>query len=215
MRVLVLGAHPDDPESGCGGTMARHALAGDEVLSVYLTRGGQGLSGHDPEEVERLRTREAQTACHILNVEPVFFDFPDGGLEVSPSTLDAVRALLVERPPDLLLAHWPLDTHPDHQAVGVLALRAWLSINSGAAGCPFPLHFYEVMTGHQTLHFLPSLYTDITETAPIKRLAVMAHASQHPVHWYPHHARMDCFRGIEAGVDQAEAFVVAQHQMAR
>jgi LmbE family N-acetylglucosaminyl deacetylase len=215
MQIVVLGGHPDDPESGCGGTMARHAQAGDDVLAVYLTRGGQGVPGHDPQGVERTRTREAQTACRILNVEPLFFDFPDGGSEVSPATLDAVRTLLVERSPDLLLAHWPLDTHPDHQAVGVLALRAWLSANSRDAICSFPLYFYEVMTEQQTLHFAPNLYTDITETAPIKRQAVMAHASQHPEHWYPHHERTDSFRGAEAGVDRAEAFIVARYQMAR
>ena len=215
MRVLILGAHPDDPESGCGGTMSRHAQAGHEVLAVYLTRGGRGVAGHDPHDVERIRTQEAQAACHILKARPLFFDFPDGGLEVSSATVDAMQALLTERSPDLVLAHWPLDTHPDHQAVGVLALRAWLSVNRSAAGPCFPLHFYEVLTGHQTLHFTPTLYSDITETARIKRQAVMAHASQHPEHWYPHHERMEHFRGEEAGVDRAEAFVVAQHQMAQ
>jgi LmbE family N-acetylglucosaminyl deacetylase len=210
MRILVLGAHPDDPESGCGGTMARHAQAGDEVWAIYLIRGGRGVPGRDPQEVERTRTEEAQAACHILGAEPLFFDFPDGGLEVLSATVEAVQTLLTKRPPDLLLAHWPLDTHPDHQAVGVLALRAWL-----AAGCAFPLHFYEVLTGHQTLHFVPSFYVDITEVAQIKRRAVMAHVSQHPEQWYPHHERMERFRGMEAGVDRAEAFIIAQYQTAR
>jgi len=142
MRVLVLGAHPDDPESGCGGTMARHAQAGDEVRAAYLTRGGHGVPGHDPQDVERIRTKEAQAACQILDASALFFDFPDGRLEVSSTTTEAVQAVLTQQSPDLLLAHWPLDTHPDHQAVGVLALRAWLSLTSGTAGRSFPLHPY-------------------------------------------------------------------------
>jgi len=210
MRILVLGAHPDDPESGCGGTMARHAQAGDEVWATYLTRGGRGAPGHDPQQVERIRTQEAQAACHILGVEPLFFDFPDGGLEVSSATVKAMQALLANHSLDLLLAHWPLDTHPDHQAAGVLALRSWL-----AAGCTFPLHFYEVLTGQQTLHFVPNFYVDITQTTQIKHQAVMAHASQHPERWYPHHERMERFRGVEAGLDRAEAFIVARYQMAQ
>jgi LmbE family N-acetylglucosaminyl deacetylase len=96
VRVPVLGAHPDDPESGCAGTMARHARAGEEVLSVYLTRGGGGVPGLDSQELERIRTREAQAACRILNAEPLFFDFPDGGPEVSSTTLLAAQALLDE-----------------------------------------------------------------------------------------------------------------------
>ena len=166
--------------------------------------------GHDPQKVERIRTEEAQAASHILSVEPLFFDFPDGGLEVSSPTVKAVQALLTEHSPDLLLAHWPLDTHPDHQAAGVLALRSWL-----AAGCAFSLHFYEVLTGSQTLHFVPNFYSDITHTAQVKRQAVMVHASQHPEHWYPHHERMERFRGVEAGVDRAEAFIVARYKMAQ
>ena len=189
--------------------MARHAQAGDQVLALHFTRGGLGARGREPKEVERLRTEEAKVVCRMLGVEPLFFDFPDGSLEVCSATVDAFRTLLAQHPPDLLLAHWPLDTHPDHQAVGVIALRAWV-----AAGGAFPLHFYEAETGYQSLHFVPNLYVDITKTTSLKRQALMAYVVSGVEHWYPLHERMESFRGIEARVDRAEAFVVAQYRMA-
>src|SRR5439155_16134082 len=68
------------------------------------------------------------------------------------------------------------------------------------------LYFFEVYTGHQTLNFHPTDYVDIHSTREIKKRATFAHKSQNPAEWYPHHERMEEFRGAEAGVSVAEAF---------
>src|SRR5215216_1692960 len=69
MKVLVAGGHPDDPESGCGGTIARYVGAGHEVLALYLTRGEAGIQGTSHEDAARIRTAEAERACAILGAQ--------------------------------------------------------------------------------------------------------------------------------------------------
>src|SRR3989454_6355184 len=55
LTVVCVGAHPDDPESGCGGTLPRYAALGHAVAVVYLTRGGGGLSGESLGEAAKIR----------------------------------------------------------------------------------------------------------------------------------------------------------------
>jgi hypothetical protein len=67
LKIIVAGAHPDDPESGCGGTMALFAAQGHEVVSAYLTRGEAGITGKSNEEAARIRTDESlrDPSCKI------------------------------------------------------------------------------------------------------------------------------------------------------
>src|SRR3954451_144939 len=65
-KVVVVGGHPDDPESGCGGTMARLADLGHEVVALYITRGEAGIEGKSHQESATIRTAECQEACRVL-----------------------------------------------------------------------------------------------------------------------------------------------------
>src|SRR5262245_14479982 len=65
LKVIVAGGHPDDPESGAGGTMARLADLGHDVVALYLTRGEAGIKGKDHDAAAATRTAEAQAACKI------------------------------------------------------------------------------------------------------------------------------------------------------
>src|SRR2546422_8590327 len=62
LRIVCVGAHPDDPESGCGGTLARHAALRHAGTIVYLTRGARGIAGKSLDEATRLPTGERETA---------------------------------------------------------------------------------------------------------------------------------------------------------
>ena len=73
VKVLVVGGHPDDPESGCGGTIARYADTGNEVLVLYLTRGEAGIPGTSHDDAARIRTAESERACALLGATPRFF----------------------------------------------------------------------------------------------------------------------------------------------
>jgi LmbE family N-acetylglucosaminyl deacetylase len=202
LKVLVAGGHPDDPESGCGGTIARYADAGHEVIALYLTRGEAGIAGKTHEEAARIRTAEAERASSILGAKTRFGGQIDGDTHVDKAAYAVMRELFERERPDVVFTHWPVDTHPDHRAVSLLVYDAWMRTGSTAA-----LGYFEVLSGDQTQLFHPTDYMDISPVANRKRDAVMAHTSQHPEEWYPRHERMSRFRGMEHGCENAEAFV--------
>src|SRR5580693_4455492 len=72
LKIVCVGAHPDDPESGCGGTLAKFVAHGHRVTIIYLTRGEAGISGKSSQEAASIRSNEALSACKILNAKPIF-----------------------------------------------------------------------------------------------------------------------------------------------
>jgi len=202
LTVLCVGGHPDDPESGCGGTLARYAALGHAVTVVYLTRGERGISGKSLAEAAQIRSAESETACRIIGAKPVFFGQIDGATEVTQAHVDAMTRLLSAEHPDLVFTHWPVDTHMDHQVASVLTIRAWMSLRTAR------LYFYEVNSGSQTEGFLPNSYVDISAVVEQKKAALFAHVSQDGQGiWREHHEIMAQWRGREVGVPAAEAFV--------
>jgi LmbE family N-acetylglucosaminyl deacetylase len=202
LRIVCVGAHPDDPESGCGGTLARYAEAGHRVTVIYLTRGEGGIAGRTPAEAARIRTAEAEAACKVLGARPVFAGQIDGATEINGARAQAMARLLASEAPDVVFTHWPLDTHPDHQAASLLTLRAYLS-----ASRRFAINFFEVNAGYQTLGFVPAIYVDISGVREKKKDALFAHRSQNGENIFnQHHDIMARFRGREIGVAAAEAF---------
>jgi LmbE family N-acetylglucosaminyl deacetylase len=202
LRLVCVGAHPDDPESGCAGTLARYAQAGHSVTVLYLTRGQRGIPGKSLDEAAIIRTGEAQSACKLLKVKPLFASQVDGATEVSKSSLAEIQNLVAGEEPDILITHWPIDTHPDHQVASVLAIRAYFSMAHRAQ-----LHCFEVNTGSQSQGFVPNTYVDISAVLELKKAALFAHVSQNGQDiWSKHHQAIAEFRGREAGVTAAEAF---------
>jgi LmbE family N-acetylglucosaminyl deacetylase len=202
LKIVCVGAHPDDPESGCGGTLARYAEAGHTVTVIYLTRGEAGVAGRAHAEAARVRTAEAEAACKILGARAAFSGQIDGATEINQARAQALARLLASEAPDVVFTHWPLDTHPDHQAASLLTLRSYLS-----ASRRFALYFFEVNVGFQTLGFVPTVYVDISGVRQKKKDALFAHRSQNGENIFnQHHDIMERFRGREIGVAAAEAF---------
>src|SRR5207249_1349670 len=143
LKIVCVGAHPDDPGSGCGGTLARYGALGNAVTIVYLTRGERGIAGKSLDEAARIRTAECEAACRIIGAKPLFFGQIDGATEVTRAQVDAMQRLLASQTPDVLFTHWPVDTHMDHQVASMLTIRAWMA---GGLGTPL-LYFFEVDTG--------------------------------------------------------------------
>ena len=203
LKVVIAGAHPDDPETGCGGTVARYSDLGHDVVIVYLTRGEAGIAGKSHAEAAGIRTAEAQRACEILKARAVFVGQIDGATEVNAERYSDFRKILAAEAPDVVFTHWPLDSHRDHRAMSLLVYDAWLG-----AGKKFPLHYFEVDAGSQTSHFWPTHYVDVTATETRKRAACYAHVSQNPDDFYGrYHDPMNRFRGLECGRKFAEAFI--------
>src|SRR5256884_3101793 len=204
MTVVCVGGHPDDPESGCGGTLGRYAALGHAVTVVYLTRGERGISGQSLDEAARIRSAECATACKIMGAKPVFFGQIDGATEVTRAHVDAMRRLLAAEHPDVVFTHWPVDTHMDHQVASVLTIRAWMEGDQRTSR----LYFFEVNSGSKTEGFLPNTYVDISSVVEQKKAALFAHVSQDGQGiWREHHEIIAQWRGREIGARAAEAFV--------
>ena len=203
LTVICVGGHPDDPESGCGGALIRYAAAGHNVTVVYLTRGERGIPGKSLDEAARIRTAECEAACKIMGATPVFFGQIDGATEITHAHVDAMTRLLATRNPDIVLTHWPIDTHMDHQVASMLTIRAWITLRT-----PPALYFFEVNAGSQTEGFAPNVYVDITSVVEQKKAALFAHVSQDGRGiWREHHEIMAQWRGREIAVSAAEGFV--------
>jgi N-acetylglucosamine malate deacetylase 1 len=122
LRILAIGAHPDDCEWACGGTAAKWAALGHKVRFVSLTN---GEVGHwDKKQVgaplAKRRKAEVARAAEILGVNSIVLDIPDGHLTASLENRKTVIGLIREWKADIVLGHRPCDYHPDHRAVGTL-----------------------------------------------------------------------------------------------
>ncbi len=202
-KIVCVGGHPDDPESGCGGTLAKLAAAGHDVTIIYLTTGEAGIPGKTHDEAASIRKQEAINACKILNCTPVFAGQIDGDTVMNNEWVNTMQNIILTEKPDIVFTHWPVDSHKDHQVASLLAMQVWMR-----AAEKFTLYFFEVCTGEQTMIFHPSDYADISSTKEQKRKAVYCHVSQDPDSIYAcGHAAMEDFRGRELGVKAAEAFV--------
>ncbi len=202
-KALIIGAHPDDPETGCGGTMVVLKNAGYEVVSVYMTRGEAGIEGKTHSEAAQIRVAEATKACEVMGVRPVFMTQIDGSSEVNKERYAEMRELIDAEKPDIVFTHWPIDTHADHRVCSTLVFDAWRRL-----GYPFELYYFEVMSGVQSMLFNPTDWVDISSTYKIKEEASFCHVSQHPERWYASaHGNMEIFRGMEFRCTRAEAFV--------
>jgi len=134
-RVLVVSAHPDDPEFSAGGSVAKLAMDGAEVTYVIVTDGSQG--GEDPDqkdsELAAIRQKEQRAAARVLGVKKVeFLGYKDGHLTHDLKLRRDIVRMIRKYKPDLVITHLPgrlLDapmggSHPDHIAVGEATFAA-------------------------------------------------------------------------------------------
>ncbi|MHC4406803.1 MAG: PIG-L deacetylase family protein [Planctomycetota bacterium] len=118
LRLLIIGAHPDDSEYHAGGLASVYRELGHVVKMVSVTNGGAGHHEKQPDEMARIRRQEAATSGRVLDSAYETWDHPDGQLM---PTLEIRREIIGEIRrfgPDLVLTHRTNDYHPDHRAVG-------------------------------------------------------------------------------------------------
>jgi bacillithiol biosynthesis deacetylase BshB1 len=177
LDVLAVGAHPDDVELGCGGTLALAARQGRRVGILHLTRGERGTRG-----TAETRLAEAEGAAAALGaVELAFLDCGDGSLRTGEAEEDALIEVLRTWRPDLVLGPAPNDRHPDHgrahQLVAAASFYAGLGARgSRAMGEPHrPAAVFSYMQHH---HFDPSFVIDVTTVWEAKMQALASYRSQ-------------------------------------
>jgi len=171
MNVLAIGAHFDDVELGCGGTLARHARAGDDVFVYVATV--SGFANHYQQSVRsnEVALAEAREAMKVLEVkELICGQFKTLQVEFIDALNVEILRIVEEKRIDLVFSHWPSDIHHDHQAVGRASIH-------GCRHVPRQL-LYRSNWYHSTADFRGNFYVDITGTWEAKKLAIQAHASE-------------------------------------
>jgi len=207
LRLLAVGAHPDDVELGCGGTLALYKKNGHEVYILVLTR---GEASGDP----IVRQRECEQAAKTIGVDRVFF----GGLHDTKVTEGIETIMEIENvinsvKPDIVFSNSQRDQHQDHRNTGLASLSAARNVQK--------ILLYESPAAFRD--FCPHIFVNIDSTLNIKLKALEAYASQaskrpfsnmnsHSAYARVIHASegLALFRGFQAGVAVAEAFEVGK-----
>ena len=118
LRLLILGAHPDDAEFHAGGLILQYRRAGHTVKLVSATDGGAGHQTLSGPSLTAIRAREADAAAARVGATAELWPFPDGRLEPTLALREQVIREIRTFRPDLVLTHRTCDYHPDHRAIG-------------------------------------------------------------------------------------------------
>lgn len=178
--VLAFGAHPDDIELSCGGTIAKLVNEGHKVALADLTEGELGTRGN-----REIRAKEAAEAAKIMGVVTRRnLRIPDGNIELSQENLKKAITLIRELRPKIMIIPHSVERHPDHVHGHKLCKEAWYyaglrkitTMLDGEEQQPHrPENFFEFM---QWYEFTPSFIVDISRTFDVKMKAIKAHSSQ-------------------------------------
>jgi len=217
MKILAVGAHPDDIEILCAGTMAKYAKLGYEVYICHVCDGSKGSNIYTSEEITAIRRKEAVESAKIIGATSLTANIPDGELIVDLESRIKIIDILRQTDPDLIITHSPDDYMSDHVNVSKLVFEAtylanlvlWKTNFPATTKLPF-LYYMDTLSG---LNFIPEEYVDVTDTIETKIKMMLKMKSQ--IGWLKdiHNSNADefirvvaKFRGFQAGVNYAEAF---------
>ncbi len=221
MRVMAIGAHPDDVEILCGGTLFQFQQGRDQVSVCILTDGSAGHGKVQADKLVKIRKREAEAAAKVLGAKLFWLGIRDEMLfDDEPTRLRLIEEIR-KAGPDLIFCHSRNDYHPDHQAGFQLAFAASFiaslpNVKTKSSALPKVPLIYEMDT-LAGIGFEPEEYVDISRSLDKKLKMLMRHKSQ--LKWLRDHDRIDildlvqtqaAFRGYQAGVKYAEGFRLAQ-----
>jgi len=189
VRVLCIGAHPDDCEIGFGGTAAKLAAAGHPVKFVSMTDGSAGHFRHSRAETAAIRRSEAAEAARRLGIASVeVLSNPDGELAVNPDARHEIIRQIRTWRADVVLTHRPWDYHPDHRYTSQIVQDAayLVMVPQVCAETPAlsknPVFLYMEDAFRLPAPFVPDIAVAIDWTVKID--ALDAHASQF-YEWLP------------------------------
>ncbi|MFH1073783.1 MAG: PIG-L family deacetylase [Candidatus Firestonebacteria bacterium] len=217
LTILAVGAHPDDIEINCGGTLAKYSLAGAKVIMAHLLNGDKGHYSMDSAALAVMRKKESENSGKIIGAESISLGIPDGQLFPDLETRIKIMDLVRSAKPDIILTHSPQDYMSDHTATAQLVCDAsffaavpLFKTGRAAQDKVAPIFFMDTVFG---VNFLPTEYVDISDTFATKKEMLKQHQSQ--LIWLKEHNNTDilegiesvaCFRGFQCGVKYAECF---------
>lgn len=195
-NILAIGAHPDDIEIGCGGTLSKFAEQGNAVSLFVLTDGSAGG------EI-KIRRQEQEKAANILPAANLFWgNYIDTEVIVSKKTITKFENIIHAARPNIIFVNYPEDTHQDHRHLAQITISATRYIKN--------VLFYETPT---TTNFQPNVYVDLGDHfLERKHQLLRAHKSQVNKTNIANLSILDVassnaqFRGTQGRVKYAEAF---------
>ena len=217
IRVLAVGAHPDDVEIMCAGTLfALHQL-GHEVHVASLTLGDCGSVELTAEEIRRIRQREAIKACEVLGATYHHAGFDDLNIFNDDNSNRRVTELLRKIDPSVVITHSPKDYMSDHEITSLLVRNACFSASipnyetKGGAACPLKipyLYYAQPVEGIDIFgkKVIPQFYVDISGVMDQKLEMLACHESQR--NWLRTHHGMDEY------IESIRRFITSQGQRA-
>lgn len=194
LKILVFGAHPDDPDFSAGGVAALYAQQGHRVKLVSLTNGDAGHHAMGGAPLAWRRRQEAADAGAALGVEYVTLDIHDGALLPTLENRNLVIALIRAFTPDLVTVHRPNDYHPDHRYASQLVQDAsyMVTVPNVVSHVPhlrtMPVIAYTWDHFQKPYPFQPDVVVAIDDVVEQKVDALHCHTSQ-VYEWLPYNGR--------------------------
>ena len=199
MNVLAVGAHPDDIETYCGGTLAKYAAQGHSVTMCIACNGNCGSAEYDRETIVKIRHKEAQASADLIGAKLIWMGNDDAVFFNSPEQRIRFIEMVREAKPDVILTHSLRDYNPDHETTAnivhdVVPLLPLVNLPAKGYMETIPkVYYWETQSG---LGFLPTEYVDISDYMETKKRMLACHVSQ--VSWMKVQAK-DTFDTLEKG----------------
>jgi LmbE family N-acetylglucosaminyl deacetylase len=217
VRILAVGAHPDDLELLCAGTLIKYSKEGHTVVMAHMCNGNKGHFTIPPEELASIRAEEAKKSAEIIGAEIIQGEYPDLELGIDENSKRTAVDVIRRARPDVIITHSPDDYMVDHINTSRLIVEASFIATLPHYKSDYPAHnvippvfFMDTLAG---VNFIPTEYVDITDEIEIKEKMLLCHQSQYI--WLRDHDHIDYvdfmkslskFRGIQCGVKYAEGF---------
>jgi LmbE family N-acetylglucosaminyl deacetylase len=212
MQILAVGAHSDDVDFFCGGTLALYTAAGHNIGICCLADGRAGGKAESPQQLARMRRAEFVASASVIGAQTFWVGIPDGEVIDDLETRRMMEEIIRSFRPDLIITHPPNDYHPDHIATSQLVMDASFTAHTGVA----PVLYVDTESGHDCS---PDEYVDVTDVWDQKITMLNAHHSQYdgwvnpytgePENWLVDRATVLArFRGLQCRVQYAEAFTI-------
>ena len=213
MKILAIGAHADDIELGCGGTLIKAVKKGHSVKMVIMSNSATQNYDGKITRTENEARAEAFLALKILGIGAknlVILDFPNKDIPYNSSSVEALNRIIDEFSPDIILTHWTFDTHQDHRNTALATISAARNHNNILMYEPFP------PSGRSYIAYRPQIYIDISDTILKKVELIKAHKSQlnkYGIDWIESVQGRARLRGFECGKKYSETFELVRYML--
>lgn len=204
-NILAIGAHPDDIEIGCAGSLLSYAEKSWDIFYIIASLGEQcNVNGNTLSDIMEIRKTESKKAADSIGVKEIFFlMLPDTYIEHNGLTVGNIERILIQTKPDLIFTHTLQDKHQDHRNIGHATISACRRTKTNI------LH-YETPSTAQSFH--PVIFSDISAFMEKKIKILKCFSSQNEKIYLDNEAIIGLarYRGYTSGSKYAETFEVSR-----